>query len=126
VQATGDGCAVEASVNNKVPEFNYGELVRRLSAYYDTACMKPLESPRKPKKWRNCDLFSLAEDFQASVSVEQRDGKADILRLTFGVLDGVLEDLIADPPALMEAIHEYCVAPLRRCYAEVYRIKQRR
>lgn len=126
VQASADGCAVEVSVNNKVPQFNYGELVRRLSAYYETARTRPLGTAGKQKKLRNCDLFSLADDLQASVSVEQRDGKADILRLSFDVLDNHLEDVIADPPALMEAIHEYCVAPLRRCYAEVYRIKQRK
>ncbi len=30
-----------------------------------------------------------------------------------------------DPPNFMDVIHEYCVAPLRRIYAEVYRAKRR-
>ena len=32
-----DGYALEASVNNKVPNLNYGELIRRLAVYYDAA-----------------------------------------------------------------------------------------
>ena len=31
VEADAEGCRLEASVNNKVPNFNYSELVRRLS-----------------------------------------------------------------------------------------------
>jgi len=38
-----DGCLLEVSVNNKVPNFNYGELVRRLSAHYEEAKTKPIE-----------------------------------------------------------------------------------
>ena len=120
-----DGCVLEVSVNNKVPNFNYGELVRRLSGYYEEAKSKQIEGPKKLKRVRNCDLFLLPEDLHNSVSVEQREGKADIIRLAFGVLDEHLEDLVADPPAFMDVVHQYCVAPLRRIYAEVFRTKRR-
>jgi hypothetical protein len=120
-----EDCALEVSVNNKVPNFNYGELVRRLTAYYQTAKDKSVEGFKKLKKVRNSEIFSLSENLQDSLKVESREGKADIVRLTFGVHDEHLEELVADPPNFMELIHQYCVAPLRRIYAEVYRSKRR-
>ena len=122
----GEGCSIEVSVNNKVPQFNYGELARRLATHYDVARTKPLEGFKKIKKARNCDIFSLSDDLQNSISIEQREGKADVIRLCFGLEDLHLEDLVSDPPAFMDVIHQYCVAPLRKVYAEVYRAKQRR
>ncbi len=119
-----DGCVVEASVNNKVPNFNYGELARRLAGYYQTASIRPIEGFKKLKKVRNCDVFALQDELQNSISVEQREGKADIVRLSFGVQEQYLDELVGDPPAFMEVIHQYCVAPLRRIYAEVYRAKR--
>ena len=120
-----DGCILEASVNNKVPNFNYNELVRRLSAFYEVARNKPIEEFPHPKGARNGDLFALEEDLQHSITVEQREGKADIVRLAFTVEEQYLEELMADAPNFMEVIHRYCVAPLRRLYAEVYRLKRR-
>jgi len=125
VEAGSDGCRLEASVNNKVPNFDYGELVRRLGVHYEGAKAKPIEGFKKSKSIRNCDLFVLPNDLQRSIALEQRQGKADIIRLSFGLDDAHLEDLMAEPAILMEAIHQYCVAPLRRVYAEVYRIKRR-
>lgn len=118
-------CALEASVNNKVPNFNYGELVRRLAVYYQANREKPVEGFKKLKRVRNGDVFRLPEDLQGSITVEAREGKADIVRLSFGVEEEYLEDLVSDPPNFMELIHQYCVAPLRRIYAEVYRIKRK-
>jgi hypothetical protein len=119
-----DGCEMEVSVNNKVPNFNYGELVRRLSSYYETAKDKPIEGFKKLKKVKNSEVFVLQKDLQNSLTVEQREGKADIVRLSFGIQDQYLDELVADPPNFMEVIHQYCVAPLRRIYAEVYRTKR--
>jgi hypothetical protein len=118
-------CALEVSVNNKVPNFNYNELVRRLAAYYQANKDNPVEGFKKLKKVRNCDVFHLPEDLQGSIKMETREGKADIVRLAFGVEDEYLEELVSDPPNFMELIHHYCVAPLRRIYAEVYRIKRK-
>ncbi len=126
LDTSGEQCHLEASVNNKVPRFNYGELVRRLSIHYDVAKTKPIEGFKKLKKVRNCDVFRLPENLQNSLVVEQREGKADIVRLSFGIEDQYLEDLTSDPPAFMEIIHQYCVAPLRRIYAEVFRSNKRK
>ena len=77
------------------------------------------------KKIRNADVFLLNDNLQESIKVETREGKADIVRLSFGVEDEYLEELVSDPPNFMELIHKYCVAPLRRIYADVYRIKRK-
>ena len=114
-----------SSVNNKVPNFNYGELVRRLAEYYQANKDKPIEGFKKLRKVRNCDIFHLPEDLNGSITLETREGKADIVRLSFGIEDEYLDELIAEPPNFMELIHQYCVAPLRRIYAEVYRIKRK-
>ena len=123
IDAEGDSCCLEVSINNKVPNFNYGELVRRLSAHYLDAKIKPVEGFKKLKKLRHCDVLTLPEDLNNSVTVEQREGKADIIRLSFGLQDQFLEELLSEA-SFMELIHQYCVAPLRRLYAEVYRTKR--
>ncbi len=120
-----EDCALEVSVNNKVPNFNYGELVHRLATYYQSNKDKPIEGFKKLKKIRNCDIFHLNENLQESIKVETREGKADIVRLSFGVEDAYLDELISDPANFMELIHKYCVAPLRRMYADVYRTKRK-
>jgi hypothetical protein len=120
-----EDCVFDVSVNNKVPNFNYQELGRRLSAYYQVNREKPIEGFKKLKKLNNCDIFRLKEDLLGTIKVETREGKADIVRLTFSVEDKYLEELVSDPPNFMELIHQYCVAPLRRIYAEVYRIKRK-
>ena len=125
LMADNEDCILEVSVNNKVPNFNYAELVRKLAVYYQQNKEKPLEGFRKLKKVRHGDVFHLPEDLQKSIAVEVREGKADIVRLSFGVEDEHLDELIADPPNFMELIHQYCVAPLRRIYAEVYRSKRK-
>lgn len=120
-----DDCILEASINNKVPNFNYGELVRRLEAYYQSNKENAIEGFKKIKKTRNCDIFHLKDDLQQCLKVETREGKADIVRLSFGLDGEYLDELISDPPNFMELIHKYCVAPLRRVYAEVFRIKRK-
>ncbi len=120
-----DNCCLEVSVNNKVPNFNYNELARRLADYYLANSDKPVEGFKKLKKVRNGEIFILQEDVQDSIKIETREGKADIVRLAFGVEEEYLEDLVSDPPIFMELIHQYCVAPLRRAYADVYRKKRK-
>ena len=118
-------CDLEVSVNNKVAGFNYADLVRRLEAYYQSARDKPIEGFKKLKKVSNREVFTLQDELQNSITVEQREGKADIVRLTFGIREQYLDELVSDPPNFMEMIHQYCVAPLRRIYAEVYRTKRK-
>jgi hypothetical protein len=125
IDTDADGYDLEVSVNNKVPNFNYPELVRRLATHYEGAGEKPIEGFKKLKKVRNCDIFALQEDLRNSITVEQREGKADIVRMKFAIQDLHMDELVGDPPNFMEVIHQYCVAPLRRIYAEVYRIKRK-
>jgi hypothetical protein len=125
LESGSDGCQLEVSVNNKVPNFDYGELVRRLSYYYGETRSKPIEGFKKLKKVHNSDVFALPGDLQNNVTLEQREGKADIIRLAFELNDQYLDELVSDPPAFMELIHQYCVAPLRRIYAEVFRTKRK-
>jgi hypothetical protein len=125
LMSSAEDCALEVSVNNKVPNFNYTELVNRLAAHYQLNKEKPIEGFKKLRKVHNCDVFHLPVDLHHSLKVETREGKADIVRLSFGVQDEYLDELISDPPNFMELIHKYCVAPLRRIYAEVYRIKRK-
>ena len=126
LMAETEDCVLEVSVNNKVPNFNYAELTQKLAAYYQSAKDKPIDGFKKLKKVRNCDIFEFEEDLQDSITVEEREGKADIVKISFGVKDEFLEELVADPPNFMELIHQYCVAPLRRVYAEVFRKKQKK
>jgi len=125
LMADTEDCVLEVSVNNKVPNFNYGDLTQKLAAYYQSAKDKPIDGFKKLKKVRNRDIFEFKEDLQDSIKVEEREGKADIVRLSFGVQEEFLEELVADPPNFMELIHQYCVAPLRRIYAEVFRKKRK-
>jgi hypothetical protein len=126
LQSGEEGHLLEVSVNNKVPNFNYNELVRRLSSYYEGARSKPIAGFKDTQKLHNRDIFSLQDQIRNSISVEQREGKADIVRLSFGIVDEHFEELIADPPSFMEMVHNYCVAPLRRIYADLYRTKSKR
>ena len=119
-----DSYALDVSVNNKVPNFNYPELGRRLAVYYKTNREKYVDGFAKLKKTRNCDVFYLKEDL-GTIKVEEREGKADIVRLTFHIAKKYMEELIAEPEVFREKIQQYCVAPLRRFYAEVYRIKKK-
>lgn len=125
VEEGSDDCILEVSVNNKVPNFNYGELVRRLSTYYEIAKGKNIEGFKRLKKVRNADVFALPDNLKNSIALEQREGKADIVRLSFRVLGDHLDELVGDPNEFMELIHQFCVAPLRRVYAEVYRIRRK-
>ena len=124
VDDAGDGCALDVSVNNKVPNFNYVELGRRLTVYYQANREKTVEGFTKLKKLRNCDVFHLKEDL-GTIKVEAREGKADIVRLTFRISEKYMEELTAEPVSFRDLIQQYCVAPLRRIYAEVYRIKRK-
>ena len=119
-----EGYALDVSVNNKVPNFNYAELGRRLAVYYQANREKPVEGFTKLKKIRNCDAFHLKEDL-GTIQVEEREGKADIVRLTFYISGEYLDNMVAEPGSFVELIQLYCVAPLRRIYADVYRIKRK-
>ena len=60
-----------------------------------------------------------------SITVEQREGKADIVRLSSELWRIISKTLSQTSPSFMEMIHRYCVAPLRRIYADLYRTKRK-
>ena len=68
-------CGIEVSVNNKVPNFNYTELARRIDDYYRVNSETPIEGFKKIRKMRNCDVFTLKEDVVGSIKVETREGR---------------------------------------------------
>jgi hypothetical protein len=120
-----DGFALEVSVNNKVPNFDYDELIRRLAAYYEAAKNNAVEIIQELAGTSNGEVFVLPESLENNIKVEYREGKADIVRLYFGIKDIYIDQLTSDPSNFMEMVLQYCVSPLRRIYAEVYRIKRR-
>ena len=56
-----------------------------------------------------------------SVTLDIRKDKADIIRLSFGVNPQHEDLLLGRKDVLRDLIEEYCLAPLRRIYAESYR-----
>ena len=125
VELDGGECLLEVSVNNKVSEFDYDELVHRLALHYDGVREDRAGEGTKLDGVRNCDIFDLNSTQDNSITVEERQGKADIVRVAFRVRGEHVDGIVADAPALVDAIQQYCVAPLRRIYAEIYRTRSR-
>ena len=112
---------VESSVNNKSDGFDYEAFVNSLKSHYWRS--------RNEKPWTEADfdhftyqdLLSFKPLMGQSVTLDMRKDKADIIRLSFGV-NPLHEDLLLGrKDVLRDLIEEYCLAPLRRIYAESYR-----
>ena len=112
---------VESSVNNKSDGFDYEAFVNSLKSHYWRS--------RNEKPWTEADfdnftykdLLSFKPLMCQSVTLDMRKDKADIIRLSFGV-NPLHEDLLLGrKDVLRDLIEEYCLAPLRRIYAESYR-----
>ena len=86
IVTNGESYDIEASVNNKVPGFNYAELVRRLTVYYQAAKDKPIEGFKKLKKVRNGETFLLPDDLHNSITVEQKKGKRILCACPLGLV----------------------------------------
>ncbi|MCZ6485439.1 MAG: hypothetical protein O6826_07070 [Acidobacteria bacterium] len=112
---------VESSVNNKSEGFDYGAFVNRLkSHYWKSRNEKPWTEPDFDR-FTYQDLLSFKPLMGQSVSLDMRKDKADIIRLSFAV-NSLHEDLLlSHKDFLRDLIEEYCLAPLRRIYAESYR-----
>ena len=112
---------VESSVNNKSAGFDYEAFVNSLKSYYWRS--------RNEKPWTEADfdhftyqdLLSFKPLMGQSVSLDMRKDKADIIRLFFGVNPHHEDLLLGRKDVLRDLIEEYCLAPLRRIYAESYR-----
>lgn len=109
---------LESSVNNKSEAFDYEAFVKRLEAYYYRS--------RFEKPWTDpgFDRFTYADmlsfDPRVCVSLDLREDKADIIRLSFAVNPRYEDLLLRREDVLKDLVENYCLAPLRRIYAESY------
>ena len=112
---------VESSVNNKSGGFDYEAFVNRLkSHYWRSRNEKPWTEPDFDH-FTYQDLLSFKPLMGQSVSLDMRKDKADIIRLSFTVSPLHEDLLLSRKDILRDLIEEYCLAPLRRIYAESYR-----
>ncbi len=112
---------IEASVNNKIENFDYEELQKRLRSHYRRTGDQPVPTPYELRTFVYRDVFRLEPSFHKNFTVEQRKNRADIMRLSFRIDTRFLDRLVAHPMASKELIENYCVSPLRSVYARVYR-----
>ena len=121
VRRTDEQFIVESSVNNKSDGFDYEAFVNSLKSHYWRS--------RNEKPWTEADfdhftyqdLLSFKPLMGQSVTLDMRKDKADIIRLSFGVNPHHEDLLLGRKDVLRDLIEEYCLAPLRRIYAESYR-----
>ena len=112
---------VESSVNNKSDGFDYEAFVNSLKSHYWRS--------RNEKPWTETDfdhftyqdLLSFKPLMGQSVTLDMRKDKADIIRLSFAVNPHHEDLLLGRKDVLRDLIEEYCLAPLKRIYAESYR-----
>jgi len=116
-----DGLLIEVSANNKVENFDITDFKNRLTNHYKKACTELVPTPAELKTSTFCDVFQLDGDPSDILSLEIREGKADIMRLAFRLENDILKKLIEYPKASKELIEQYCVTPFRTIYAAVYR-----
>lgn len=121
VRQEGDRLIVESSVNNKSDGFDYESFVSRLKFHYWRASNdKPWTEPDFDH-FTYQDLLPFDPVMGHSVNLDIRKEKADIIRLSFKI-NPQHEDLLLDrPDVLRDLIEDYCLAPLKRIYAECYR-----
>ncbi|MDA2935092.1 hypothetical protein MYX82_12235 [Acidobacteria bacterium AH-259-D05] len=118
-------CVIEISVNNKVENFDYQDFQSLLVSHYRDMGNRQVPTPYQLKSFSYENIFQLEPTFESAFSVEQRKGKADIMRLSFRVSERFTKELISHPVSSKQLIEDYCVSPFRRIYATVYRRKSR-
>ena len=116
-----DGLLIEVSANNKVENFDISDFKNRLTNYYKKSCEELVPTPAELRSSTFSDVFQLDEDPSEILSLEIREGKADIMRLAFRLESDILKRLISHPKSSKELIEQYCVTPFRTIYAAVYR-----
>lgn len=115
---------IEVSVNNKVEDFDYRSFLQQLREFYQH---NHNEHPRKVQELRDysySELFPFRTDFDHSFRLVQTKGKADVMLLAFRLNKYHAGELSESPAALREIIQDYCVSPMRRIYATLYRAKR--
>jgi hypothetical protein len=112
---------IEISVNNKVENFDYQEFEQRLLSHYQRKGSQGVPTPYELKKSSYRDIFQLEPNPEHAFHVERRQGKADIMSLSFRVSNRFIRCLASHPVSGKQLIEGYCVSPFRRLYATVYR-----
>jgi len=112
---------IEVSVNNKVEGFNVEGFKAKLAAHYRKAGREPVPTPYELKSWKFGEIFELDSNFDEAFKIELREGKADIMRLSFRFSSEALEKLVTRPVSSKELVESFCVTPFRNLYASVYR-----
>ncbi len=108
------GNSIEVSVNNKVKSIDYEEFLDRLQKHYQ-ATAKKADGPHY------AEIFLLSSDMHNAFSVTRSEGKADIVRICFQVDAQKVSALLGDSTQLKTGVENYCLTPLRRIYADLYR-----
>jgi hypothetical protein len=116
-----DDLLIEISANNKVENFDIDEFQVRLKDHYVQAGKHLLPTPYELKSRSYDQVFELDSNFEEAFSVEVREGKADIMRLSFRLNPQLLPKLASKPVASKTLVENFCVTPFRNVYASVYR-----
>jgi len=112
---------IESSVNNKSRGFDYEVFTNKLkSHYWRSQNEKPWTEPNFDRFTYNDFLFFEPIMGQSLILEKQKD-KADIIRLLFQMNPSHEGLLLQNIDVLEDLIEGYCLAPLRRIYAESYR-----
>lgn len=117
----GGDLIIEVSVNNKVKNFNLEEFRKRLALHYRKAAAEKVPTPFELRNRSYGEIFLLDSDFSDALRIEQREGKADIVRLAFRLNHDFVEKLLAHPVSSKQLVENFCVTPFRQIYATVYR-----
>jgi len=121
VSRTDEQIVVESSVNNKSEGFDYEGFVNGLKSHYWRS--------RNEKPWTHPDfdhftyedLLLFEPVMGKSVGLDKHKDKADIIRLHFEVNLQHEDILLGRKDILRDLIEDYCLAPVKRIYAESYR-----
>ena len=116
-----DNLLIEVSVNNKVEGFIVEGFKEKLAAHYLKAGKQKVPTPYELKSWKYGEVFVIDSNFDEAFKIEIREGKADIMRLSFAFSSGALDKLAARPVSSKELVESFCVTPFRNVYASVYR-----
>ncbi|HSR66557.1 MAG TPA: hypothetical protein VLU25_01330 [Acidobacteriota bacterium] len=112
---------IVASVNNKSTGFDYRSYVDRLQKYYWRArSEKPWTEP-EVDHYAFSDLLAFEPVLDKSVRVESRVRRADIVHSDFEVTEKGGDLLEERDDLFADLVDEYCLAPMKRIYAECYR-----
>jgi hypothetical protein len=112
---------IESSVNNKSSHFDYDSFVDRLESHYWRSRHEKPWTQEGFDRFAYGDLLRFDPRMGHSVSLDIRPDRADIIRLSFRVNSRYEDLLMQNSEVLRDLVENYCLAPLKRIYAESYR-----